>query len=266
MTDPRITAAEAYVKSIRTGELSASQSLGPFLASNVVLSTGAEEVNGHDAVLTRASGKWAHTDGLWRAGWSTPRIEGEQVVIDADFSPMPVGPASMSFRFSFTTDGKIARIEQQTTGRPTVPATDSIPLDVRALINNARVNNTPMVLAYVDETGKPVQSFRGSVQVYGDTQLCAWIRHADGALIRGIAKNPQVSLVYPFTAATALLLIEGTARVDADEATRRRVFELMPEQEQNHDPDMTGAALLIDVTSLQGFTPSGPVRMVRKAS
>ncbi|MGE0056553.1 MAG: hypothetical protein AB7T32_01075 [Dehalococcoidia bacterium] len=265
MPDPRIEAAEAYVRSIRTGELSAARALAPLLSPDVVLSTGPEEVTGYDAVLTRASGRWAHTDGLWRAGWDNPRVDGDEVVIDADFGHLPIGPASMSFRFSFAEDGKIARIEQQTTPRPPVAPTETIPLAVRALINTARVNNTPMVFAYVDEAGKPVQSFRGGVQVYSDTELCAWIRHADGGLIRSVATNPRVSLAYPFTAATALLLIEGTARVEADEATRRRVFDLLPEQEQNHDPELTGAALLIDITSLQGFTPAGPVRMVRQS-
>lgn len=266
MTDSRIEAAEAYIKSIRTGELSAAQSLAPLLAQDVVLSASPEEVAGYDAVLQRASGRWATTDGLSRAGWGNPRLDSEQVVVEADFSHLPVGPAAMSFRFSFSNDGKISRIEQQATPRPPVTPSESIPLAVRALINNARVNNTPICFAYVDEAGKPVQSMRGSVQVFSDTQLCAWIRHADGGLMRSIARNPHVSLAYPFTAATALLLIEGTARVEADEGTRRRVFEMLPEQEQNHDPELTGAALLVDITSLQGFTPAGPVRMIRQGA
>lgn len=42
---------------------------------------------------------------------------------------------------------------------------------------------------------------------------------------------------------------------------RERVLSLAPEVEQNHDPNRRGAALIIDITQLQGTTVRGMVRM-----
>jgi hypothetical protein len=39
---------------------------------------------------------------------------------------------------------------------------------------------------------------------------------------------------------------------------------MTPEVEQMHDPDRKGAALIIDITRLQGGGPKGNFRMVRE--
>jgi len=41
---------------------------------------------------------------------------------------------------------------------------------------------------------------------------------------------------------------------------RDRVYKLSPEVEQNHDVAHRGAALIVDVTSVQGTTVRGPVK------
>jgi hypothetical protein len=41
---------------------------------------------------------------------------------------------------------------------------------------------------------------------------------------------------------------------------------MIPEVEQNHDPARKGAAMIIEIDRMQGFSTGGePVRMVRKA-
>jgi len=45
-----------------------------------------------------------------------------------------------------------------------------------------------------------------------------------------------------------------------------RVFDLIPEIEQNHSPDRTGSALIIDLDRVDGGTPDGRVRFVRSQS
>ena len=57
------------------------------------------------------------------------------------------------------------------------------------------------------------------------------------------------------------LIIHGRGHVASDPAIRERVFNLAPEVEQNHDPGRKGAALIIDVASLQGTTVRGLVRV-----
>ena len=39
----------------------------------------------------------------------------------------------------------------------------------------------PIVVSYVDETGAPQLSFRGSTQAYSDTQPAIWVREPRGS-------------------------------------------------------------------------------------
>jgi hypothetical protein len=73
-----------------------------------------------------------------------------------------------------------------------------------------------------------------------------------------------MALLYRDSKTRTTLIIQGRGHVESDEAARSRVFELAPEVEQNHDPGRKGAALIIDVTSLQGTTVRGPVRFTRE--
>jgi uncharacterized pyridoxamine 5'-phosphate oxidase family protein len=143
--------------------------------------------------------------------------------------------------------------------------TEVIPLAVKGLINNALANQTPIVVTYVDDKGRPHSSLRGSVCVYSPTQIAIWIRHADGGLPQAIVKNPWVSLLYNDRRAGATVNLMGKAHVDDDPEVRRKVFELGPEVEQTHDPERHGVAVVIDVASLAGGpgTGRGNFRLVR---
>jgi hypothetical protein len=55
------------------------------------------------------------------------------------------------------------------------------------------------------------------------------------------------------------LIIEGRARIAEEADIRETVFGLSPEVEQNHDPDMKGTAIVIDIERVNGSLPSGPV-------
>jgi hypothetical protein len=268
--DKRIVAAEAYARSIRTGEHSASKALAPRLAPDVVLDTNGpaagsktEEFRGHAQVLDRASGNWAITPSLRIARWADPVVEGDKVVVNVGFDFIgSVAPAALRLGFSFDGESRIARIEQRYTPRQPQP-TDRIPAGVKTLINNARVQDLPICLAHVTEEGTPLITFRGSIQVLNDHELCAWIRAADGGLMRSIAKNPAVSLAYA-DLPRAMFTIQGRARMDTSEAMRERVFEMIPEQEKNHDPARKGAVMIIAVDRIQGYSTGGElVRMQR---
>jgi hypothetical protein len=191
----RTQAAEAYVKALRTGEPSATQQASQYLADDVVLATGQDEVSGHDNVLKRITGQWPLTSVFVHAGFSAPREENGQVKVDAEFPPMGAAPQKLSLSFDFDGNDKIKRVEQQQQGVPAQPPAEVLPGFVRGIINGALANGTPMVVAYTDENGAPVLSLRGSTQVYGDTQLCIWVRNADGGMVRTMASNNRVSLL-----------------------------------------------------------------------
>lgn len=260
----RTQAAEAYIKALRTGEPSATQAASQYLADDVVLVTGNDEVTGHDNVVKRITGQWPLTPVFQHAGFSTPVEEDGHVTAEGELPPMGAAPQKISLTFSFDGDSKIKRIEQQQ--QAAAPqAFDTIPGFVRGIINGALNNGTPMVVAYTDESGQPALSLRGSTQVYSDTQLAIWVRNADGGIVRAMSSgNNRVSLLYRDSKVRTTLVIQGRGHVETDPAVRERVYQLSPEVEQNHDTGRKGAALIIDITSLGGTTVRGPVRVTPK--
>src|ERR1700730_18736031 len=108
----RTQAAEAYIKALRPGEPSATELAGQYLADDVVLATGPDEVAGHDNVLKRITGQWPLTSVFVHAGFSAPREEDGQVKVDAEFPPMGSAPQKLSWSFSFNDTDQIKRCEQ----------------------------------------------------------------------------------------------------------------------------------------------------------
>jgi hypothetical protein len=260
----RTQAAEAYVKAMRTGEPSATSLAGQSLADDVVLKTANEEITGRDKVLARITGQWPLTPVYVHGYWSAPQLEGDDLLVNAEFGPLGAAPTRVSLRFSFNQQDQITRVEQQAQMAPPLPQSDKLPDIVRGLINGALANSTPICVSYVDQNGQPNLSLRGSTQVFSDTQLSIWVRNAEGGLPTATKVNPRVALLYRDSKTRTTLIIQGRAHVETDEATRNRVFELAPEVEQNHDPGRKGAALIIDVVALQGTTVRGPVRFSRE--
>src|SRR5438128_12634556 len=111
-TDTRVQAAEAYVKALRTGENAAAAQAGRLMTDSVVLVAADDEGTGRDNVVNRITGQWPLTPVYVDAGFSTPRIEGEQVEVTADFPAMGAAPSKLNLTFSFDADGKVSRIEQ----------------------------------------------------------------------------------------------------------------------------------------------------------
>jgi Pyridoxamine 5'-phosphate oxidase len=261
--DGRALAVEAYVTALRTGAPSASEHVATFLADDVVLQAGNQEFKGRPAVLKRITGQWPLTPVYVQGAWSPPKPEGDGYSVSGQFSGLGAAPAKVVLTFGFDGEGKINRVQQQTTPAPPPQPTNTIPDQVRGMINGALANGTPICLAYVDETGQPRMSLRGSTQVYSDTQLCIWVRPRsdEGGILKAIQTNPRLGLLYRDSKTRSTLVIQGRGHVETDEAVRRRVYDLAPEVEQNHDPERRGSALIIDVLRLQGGTPVGGVNM-----
>ena len=266
----RVRAVEAYLKALRTGETSASLTASRYLAPNVVLDTvgahmwgnGHEEFHGYDETLNMITGIGVMT-GMYRtAPWSDPIAESDRTYrVSADIGSGLL--ASSTLRFFFNDRDQIERVEQVNQAGSPPPTTDRIPEFVKAVVNSALANNTPMIVAYTDDHGAPNLSMRGSTQVFSDTQLSMWVRHANGGMANALKNNPQMTLMYRDPPARATLTFEGRAHFESDPDIRERVFDLAPEVEQKHDPGRIGAALLIDIHRVTGSTPRGGVRMIR---
>lgn len=255
----RVEAAEAYIRALRSGEESAARRAEPFLAEGVEATLASGTLKGRQAVLEHISGDWPNTPVLAQGGWSDPQPQGDQLVVEAEFPAFGAGASSGTVTFSFDGEGRISAVTESFAGGGRPEPQKEIPLVVRGLINSALAQNIPMSLAYVDEDGSPNLSLRGSVQVFSPTQLCLWLRSTTGGLARALTANPRLSLLFRDSKTRTTLVVKGRGHIDDDPAVRDRVFRLVPEVEQNHDPNRTGAALLIDVTDLRGGTPRGPV-------
>jgi uncharacterized pyridoxamine 5'-phosphate oxidase family protein len=255
---------------MRTGERTAAARLEEHIAPDATMDTstqpgqpvGRELLEGRAAVLDRVHGLWPATPGYKRAGWSSPQPDGDKLVVK--------GTNNVTLTFSFNDADQIKHVQLDGGwGGFSYQEIDAIPDAAKALLNNALADDMPIVVTYVDESGQPQSSLRGSVSVFSDTQIAIWIRHGDGGLPTAIQKNPKVSLVYSDRRARQLILIQGRAHIETDEETRRRVFESAPEVEQLHDPHRHGEALIIDVTRYQGGPNPpggrGTPRMIREA-
>ena len=141
---------------------------------------------------------------------------------------------------------------------------DKLDLDAFAeTINGAFGRGRPVVIGYVDADGKPAMSFRGSARVHSKDQLVVWARKRDEGLAADIVERPavQVLCLDPDGPGPRYLSILGRAHVD--EAASDAVYELIPEQEQGHDPEKAGVAVVIDVDSVFGLGAEGPFQQAR---
>ena len=128
-------------------------------------------------------------------------------------------------------------------------------------VNGAYERGSPVILAYVDEAGRPSLSVRGSTQVLNAKQVGVWTRKADAGLAKAIASNPNVSMIFFGSLpddTKMLLTLNGRAHADA--TRNHEVYDSMSETERKYDPDISGVAVIVDVDLVTGMTADGPFR------
>ncbi len=261
--EERLHTLALIVKSIRTGELTAAARLRERLAPDVALHARAGDATGPAEVTRLLSGQWAFTPTLRRAHWSLPRPAGDDLVVEAQFPEQGATPERVALRVGFDGEGRARRIDYETDLWAPPVLTDAMADHVRAAIDDALGNGTPLVLSYVGPDGAPRLSLRGSVQTAGPLELTLWARKAAG-FVDAIDVDPRVVLLYRNSPTRTTLTITGRATVVQGDR-RRRIYELSPEVEQLHDPSYTGIAVIIDVDRVQGSSPQGMVVVERPA-
>jgi hypothetical protein len=249
---------------MRTGEGSAARQATAYLADDVVLVAGGERIVGRAQVAGRITGQWPMTPVYYRATWSNPTLDDHTVKVEATsrdvFAPVP----RFELAFTFNDQAQIIQIEQIPLERATPSVTETIPDFVKTYVNNALANGTPMVIACTNPDGSPNLTLRGATQVFSETQLSVWLRHAEGDTVKAIRLNPKMAALYRDSRNRTTLVFHGRGHIATDEPTRNRVFEIAPEVEQNHDPQRLGAALIIDVERMDGMSAHG-VTQVRRS-
>ncbi|HUQ52201.1 MAG TPA: pyridoxamine 5'-phosphate oxidase family protein [Gammaproteobacteria bacterium] len=137
--------------------------------------------------------------------------------------------------------------------------------DMKKAVDTAFESLKPIVVSYVDESGAPQLSFRGSTQAYSDTQLAIWVRNPEGRILESITKNPAMALLYGNFEPTgrAFMIFRGRARIDSSESGRRHIYERAHAFERDKDKDRKGIALIIDLDSVEGFFGGAMLKMRR---
>jgi hypothetical protein len=137
--------------------------------------------------------------------------------------------------------------------------------DITLAVTGAAERGTAIAVGYVDDEGYPALSYRGSTVVFSPQQLAVWARKTDSGLAADVAERPKVALLYfaPHGPGPRALTFRGRARVDA--SANDAVWNAMPQQERDFDPDRKGVAVVIDVDRVDGWGADGPFTMERDA-
>ncbi|HEX4112453.1 MAG TPA: pyridoxamine 5'-phosphate oxidase family protein [Stellaceae bacterium] len=244
-----------FLSSIKSGQLAAD-----LLADDAGFQALNINQKGKAAVIERFKG-----GNYAEANWATPEDKAGAV--------QAVGTLPNASKIVLTVHvagGKISLLQQQGVPGNPRPATElKIPADLKERLNNALKERHPIMITYVDESGQPNLTFRGSTQVFSDTQLAIWVRNGNGKMIRSIQKNPKVALMYRDEDAKATYTIQGRAHIDSSEAARKQVYDTMAQVERDHDFAHLGVAMIIDLDLIEGYgglSPQGqinPIRMTR---
>jgi Pyridoxamine 5'-phosphate oxidase len=260
MADAAVIAA-AYRAALAPDPGDAKADFARLLSDDVRLAGPFGAANGREGVIDALGGPML-PGLLAAAAWEEPVADGDTLTLRATVAPgMLVGGVLSTITVR---DGTVTEIFQEpiAAARP-----DPTPLELtpamRQAVNEALNDSLPMTLAYVDGSGVPHLSLRGSVHVHGDHELAIWVRDPEGGFLQALGDHPSVVLWYRNPATRATYLFTGQARVVADAAATRAVYDATPERERNVDPRARGKAVVVDLERIEGAGPEGRVFMER---
>jgi hypothetical protein len=258
-----LSLAAEFVRSLQPASSGQSAIRGDLLADGVLLEALAKTA-GKDNVIARLTDERSRN--LFRElAFAEPEPFEAAVKITGNRTGTPA-PSGIIFVLHVA-DGKIHHIQQQAFGSYSMPAGAMHLSDkLKNLINTALQNRTPMLVSYVDGHGRPVLSFRGSVQTFDDDSLAMWIRNPLGDFVQSIAERPNVGLMYRNEATKETFHFQGRARISETGADRDRVYSSAAEIERQHDFVRRGVAVIVELDLVEGWfglTPDGPVDRVR---
>jgi hypothetical protein len=265
MAANRVEAAQAYVDALKTGVPTLGKAAGEYLAPNVVVQAGNQKIEGKQEVEHRITGVWPNTPVYRKGNWRAPVEEDGKVKVHASMPPFGAGVQSVDLTFSFNDEGQITEVQQVNTNNVPTYETDSLPQFVQDRVNRALADDIPLSVSYVDEEGHPSLSLRGSTMAINDHQLAIWAR-SKGGIVKSLEKNPWISLLYRENPTRSTIIFEGKAHVLPDGPEALKIHDISPEVERNHLTRETGAAVIIDLSAVDGGTPEGRVRFRRQVS
>ncbi len=134
-----------------------------------------------------------------------------------------------------------------------------LPESVKRDVDSAFAEGHPIVVAGVTADCEPAVSFRGTAQVLSDSALAFWSRDAAAStLVASLETHPTVALIYSNMAAHRFYQFTGRARLNDDPELDRAVYDRSHELERQRDPERSGKAVIVELTSVRGRGANGP--------
>jgi Pyridoxamine 5'-phosphate oxidase len=258
----RTAAVEAYLAALGTADESVARAVGPVLADDILVQTNFTRALGRDAAIAQLTEP--RTAGLVAAGvrWSAPHPGADRIVVTGTLpETAPFGGLELVFEFS---GDAISRVEQQTLPPPPLqPRPLRLTPEMKAAVDGALDNQTPVLIAYLDDAEQIHLSFRGTVQAYAHDQLALWARDPDGGLPRNIATRPKVTLFYHDAGRRTTYTFYGRARIAPDSETRTVIFENSHPRERQVDFRRRGVAIIVELDRVEGRDTGGRLLMQR---
>lgn len=151
---------------------------------------------------------------------------------------------------------------------PEMPVLTELKLtpEMKETVDTAAGARRPISVAYVNDAGEPMLSYRGSTQAYSDTQLAIWVRNPESGILKALAAHPVIALIYGNLDPEdrGFMVFRGHGRIDNSDAVRRHVYEHSPQIEQDLDKERKGVPLIIDLDSVDGFFRGARLQMRRE--
>jgi len=252
----RAMVAREYFAALKKAPVDEAALAGLLTGDARLISTSGNS-EGREAVIKRMTEPAGRV--FRESAWSEPEVIRDAVKIKGVAPGSGSGSPILVFHFY---DGQISLIQHQfyTAHQPGNGTSLRLSQELKDIVNNSLANRHPMVVAYVDERGAPVLSFRGSVQAFSDTQLAFWAR-PESRLIECVKNNPYVALIYRNEDTHEGFQFQGRGRIAVDDAEARKVYDSAPAIEQERDMAQLGVAVIVDLDSVEG----GFVRIRRES-
>ena len=118
--------------------------------------------------------------------------------------------------------------------------------EMRHLIDNARDNGNPCILATVDATGRPNAGYIGTIVVF-DGQSLAYRDRGSPAALQSLEDHPQVVVLFRDSRTQVGWKFRCTAVLHREGPVSRRVLDQLAAQSLIQDPQGPGCAVVLQV-------------------
>jgi hypothetical protein len=238
-----------------------SEAFAENLTEDAVLKTSRGSFQGREAIRQQL-GSPLNAGNFRQAEWSKPEVKGDSIAISGRL-PITATVGGYDLRFELVEGGRVGRIEQTTLPAPPLPPSPlRLDEEMKQTIAEAWRGATILVIS-VDPEGRAVPSLRGTVQAFGDDKLAFWARNGDGATVRALDSNSNLTFFYRNPPARTTYIFYGRGHVTGDASERTAIYDNSPEPERLADIDMKGVAIIAELERVEGAGPNGRVLMVR---